>query len=97
MRARATDGLLNAPNDYVRVFADAYYKGASAYLNQPYDRLGDIGWNDRISSFTALTSAGGRFGQEAYGYGWQYAFCCMQSVSYVGPTYNDQFSSVYPS
>jgi len=82
---------------YVRVFSDAYFKGMSAYLNQPYDRLGDIGWNDRISSFTALTSAGGRFWQHMYGGGWAYAFCCLQSVGYVGDAYNDQFSSVYPS
>jgi len=82
---------------YVRVFSDANHKGTSAYLNQPYDRLGDIGWNDRISSFTSLTSAGGRFWQDTYGRGWSYSFCCLQSVGYVGDAYNDQFSSAYPS
>jgi hypothetical protein len=103
-RADAGGQGTSAPNpngaaavNYVRIFADASYGGVSMYLSNAYARLGDIGWNDRISSFKTLASAGGTFWQHTFGGGWGYPFCCLSGVTYVGDAYNDQFSSVYPN
>jgi hypothetical protein len=80
---------------YVRVYTDASYGGTSLLISTPYDHLGSVGWNDRISSFKTLTSAGGSFWQHDLHSGWAYPFCCSSTVPYVGDAYNDQFSSVY--
>jgi len=82
---------------YVRVYTDASYGGTSLLISTPYDHLGAVGWNDRISSFKTLTSAGGSFWQHDLHSGWAYPFCCSSTVPYVGDAYNDQFSSVYPN
>ena len=82
---------------YVRIYVDASFGGNSMLISNPYNKLGDIGWNDRVSSFKTLTSAGGDFWQHTFGAGWAYAFCCYSNVTYVGNAYNDQFSSVYPN
>jgi hypothetical protein len=81
---------------YVRVYVDQGFGGSSMLISHAYNRLGDIGWNDRVSSFKTLTSDGGTFWQHTFGAGWGYDFCCYGNVTYVGSAYNDQFSSVYP-
>jgi len=80
---------------WVTVFADATFAGSFAYLSHNYDRLGDIGWNDRISSFVVNVSINGFFAQNVFGSGWGYNWCCYQNIPYVGSSYNDQFSSFY--
>ena len=82
--------------DYVRIYADLYFGGASAYLSVPYDDLSVIGWNDRISSFQGLAGSGGTFFEHSYGGGFAYPFNANQQVTYVGDAYNDKFSSVKP-
>jgi len=82
--------------NYVRVFADLNYGGASAYLSVSYDDLSAIGWNDRISSFQGQAGNGGTFFEHIYGGGFAYGFNAYQQVSYVGDAYNDRFSSVRP-
>lgn len=82
--------------NYVRVFADLNYGGASAYLSVSYDDLGVIGWNDRISSFQGQAGNGGTFFEHIYGGGFAYGFNAYQQVTYVGDVYNDRFSSVRP-
>jgi len=81
---------------YVRVFVDLFFGGASAYLSVPYDDLGVIGWNDRISSFQGQAGSGGTFFEHIYGGGFAYPFSAYQQVTYVGDPYNDRFSSVVP-
>ena len=80
--------------NYVRIFADAGWAGASMYLSLNYSNLGTIGWNDRISSFKGLNSLSGTFWTEAAYAGYSYSFCCNAQVTYVGDFYNDRFSSV---
>jgi hypothetical protein len=87
---------LSAPSGtWVTVFSDASYAGSFAYLSHNYDRLGDIGWNDIISSFVVEVGFSGYFGQHVFGSGWHYDWCCYQNIPYVGSSYNDQFSSLY--
>lgn len=81
---------------YVRIYADIFFGGASAYLSVPYDELSVIGWNDRISSFQGQAGAGGTFFEHIYGGGFAYPFNAYQQVTYVGDAYNDRFSSVRP-
>jgi hypothetical protein len=82
---------------WVIVFSDASYAGSYAYLSHNYDRLGDIGWNDRISSFSVNVGISGFFAQNVFGSGWGYNWCCYQNIPYVGSSFNDQFSSFYRS
>jgi hypothetical protein len=96
---RAVRVRLEAPEgtealSFVRVFEDVSYAGASAYLSRDYTRLGDIGWNDRISSFKVLNGGSGTFYEHIWYGGLMYDFCCNQNVYNVGSTYNDKFSSV---
>jgi hypothetical protein len=79
---------------YVRVFEHAGYDGASAYLSQSYDSLGDIGWNDRITSLRVVNGGSGSFYVHSGYSGGEYPFCCNQNVANVGPSWNDTFSSV---
>ena len=80
---------------WVTVYRDASYAGTYAYLSRNYDNLGDIGWNDTITSFRVHVSFGGRFQQHTYSGGWQFDWCCNYTYSNVGSTFNDQFSSFY--
>jgi hypothetical protein len=82
---------------WVTVYSDASYAGSFAYLSHNYDRLGDIGWNDIISSFSVNVGFSGRFAENTFGAGWQYYWCCYQNIPYVGSSYNDKFSSFYRS
>lgn len=87
---------LTSGTNYVRIFADRDFQGASAYLSTAYDDLSVIGWNDRISSFQGLAGTGGTFFQHIYGGGFAYPFNAYQPVTYVGDAANDQFSSAKP-
>ena len=79
---------------YVKVYEYGAYAGNYAYLSQDYSYLGDIGWNDRISSYIALNSETGAFyTNAAYGGTIDY-FCCNQNVANVGSTFDNQISSV---
>jgi hypothetical protein len=49
-----------------------------------------------ISSFKGLNGLSGHFATDAYNNGRLYPFCCNAWVTYVGDSWNDQFSSVYP-
>ena len=79
---------------YVRVFEFASYAGHSAYLSQDYAVLGDIGWNDRISSYWALNSETGAFYTDTVYSGTIDYFCCNQSVGSLSSTFDNRISSV---
>ncbi len=82
---------------YVVVYRDASLQGGYTGIAQPYDDLGSIGWNDTISSFKAVNGLSGHFATDARNGGRLYpGFCCNVQVTYVGDSWNDQFSSVYP-
>jgi len=86
-------GAILSSISYVHIFADAGFDGASMFLTGAYSNLGDIGWNDRISSFRSVNNGAGTFSQHAGYEGTHYAFCCDTAVSNVG-VYNDTWSSV---
>lgn len=91
-----TFGTLSAPaGTWVTLFRDATYAGTFAYLSHDYDKLGDIGWNDMVSSFRVEVGLSGHFSQNVFGAGWAYTWCCYDMIPYVGSSYNDQFSSFY--
>ena len=82
---------------YVIAYRDAGYLGPSIAISRDYDDLRTIGWNDVISSFKAVNGLSGHFATDARNGGRLYpSFCCNVQVTYVGDTWNDQFSSVYP-
>jgi hypothetical protein len=97
--ASSASVLLAAPSaplgTWVTVYSDASYAGNYAYLSHNYDKLGDIGWNDIISSFAVDVGFSGFFAQHVFGSGWGYDWCCYQNIPYVGSSFNDQFSSFY--
>jgi hypothetical protein len=99
--ARSVRLLAAAPatpaGTWVTVYSDASYAGSFAYLSHNYDKLGDIGWNDIISSFRVQATFNGRFARDTFGAGWQYFWYAGQNIPYVGSSYNDQFSSFYRS
>jgi hypothetical protein len=100
-QAALDTGLLAAPSapagTWVTVYSDATYAGFFFYLSHNYNNLGDIGWNDIISSFRVQVGFSGRFAQDAFSGGWQYFWYGYQNIPYVGSSYNDQFSSFYRS
>jgi hypothetical protein len=79
---------------YVIVWENGTYSGNSLILSQDYTALVVLAWNDRISSFKVQNSQSGRFWTDWFYGGTFYAFCCNQTVPYLGP-FNDTFSSVY--
>lgn len=85
---------LLAGTDYVQIWQDAYFLGASMIVSQDYPVLAALGWNDRISSFKGRNSQTGMFFTDWFAGGSWYGFCCNQQVSSLG-SYNDTFSSVY--
>jgi hypothetical protein len=86
--------LVAAAPNYVVIYENGWYGGASMYVSQDYTVLATIGWNDRISSFKALNSETGNFHWDwFYGGGTPYTFCCNQNVPSLG-TWNDNISSV---
>ncbi len=82
-----------AATGYVVVFEHGAYGGASRTISQSYGYLGDIGFNDKISSFKSY-GATGRFFDNAPPGGLAYSFSGSTWVTYVGDIYNDKFSSV---
>lgn len=92
--ARAGDGAAPTAVAFVRVYEDAQFTGPSAILSQSYSQLGDIGWNDRITSYRGLNSGSGTFFKNNNFNGESDAFCCNQQVGNVGANFNDTFSSV---
>lgn len=82
---------------YVVVYRDSSLQGAYFAISQSYDNLSSIGWNDAVSSFRAVNGLYGHFATDALNAGRLYpTFCCNLQVPYVGDSWNDQFSSVYP-
>lgn len=82
---------------YVYVYGDAGLQGPNTAIAQAWDNLSWIGWNDKISSFKSINGLSGHFATDAYNNGRLYpGFCCNSFVTYVGDSWNDQFSSVYP-
>jgi hypothetical protein len=79
---------------YVIAWENGGYSGNSVILSQDYTVLATLAWNDRISSFKVQNSQSGRFWTDWFYGGTFYAFCCNQTVPYLG-SYNDTFSSVY--
>jgi hypothetical protein len=90
----AIRGPAAVPTGYVTAWQDASFGGPSVTLTTDVSNLGSIGWNDRITSFKAVSGASGRFYEHAGYGGIYYAFCCGAQVSNVGQTYNDKFSSL---
>ncbi len=78
---------------YVRWYADINFGGPSFVAYVTYANLGDIGWNDAISSFTTYSGGHPKWWQDISfgGTGWDWG---AASVSYVGDAANDKFSSV---
>lgn len=97
-RVRAGSGsaapLSAAVTGYVIVYVDGAYGGSARALSQDYAYLGDIGWNDVISSLKSY-GATGHFWQNSPSGGFIYYFYPTTQVSYVGDFYNDKFSAVY--
>jgi hypothetical protein len=85
--------LAAAAIDYVEIFENPTYGGASMYMTEDYSALSLIGWNDRISSFKALNGQAGTFYTDWFYGGSSWSFCCGQNVSSLGG-FNDTFSSV---
>jgi len=79
--------------DYVLVFENASYNGASMYISSDYTALAVVGWNDRISSFKARNSLSGRFWTDWFYSGSSWSFCCNSQISSLG-SFDDTFSSV---
>lgn len=89
---RSDGGTEALATGYVIVWADATFAGASRTLSINYPYLGDIGWNDRISSFRSY-GASGRFREHSPGSGFIYSYSSSAYVTYVGDVYNDKFSA----
>ena len=97
--AASIEGLTGvlAPLPYVYIYGDAGTLGPAYGVTQVWEDLSWIGWNDRISSFKSVNGGFGHFATDAYNNGRLYpGFCCNAVVTYVGDSWNDQFSSVYP-
>lgn len=80
---------------YVIVYENATWQGAYMYMADDYPILGLIGWNDRISSYIVVNGGSGKFWSDWWYGGTGYYFCCNSSVSYVGASQNDIYSSVF--
>ena len=80
--------------DYVLVFDQSWYAGASMYISQNYTALATLGWNDRISSMKARNSESGIFWTDWFYGGSSYGFCCNLNYPGLG-AYDNTFSSVY--
>lgn len=78
---------------YVRWYADRDYLGPSFDATIAYANLGDLGWNDKVSSFSTYPGGHPRWSQDINfgGMRWDWG---TASVSYVGDAANDKFSSV---
>jgi hypothetical protein len=85
--------MATASSGYIVVFEHGAYAGTSRTISHSYSYLGDIGFNDKISSFKSY-GATGRFYDNAPPGGLTYPFAGSTWVTYVGDTYNDKFSSV---
>jgi len=85
---------LLSSSDYVQIFDQSLFGGASMILSQNYDALWTISWNDRISSFKGRNSATGHFFVDWFHGLPSYGFCCNQQVPSLG-SFNNTFSSVY--
>jgi hypothetical protein len=85
---------LAATTVYVVVYVDGGYAGNARALSQDDSYLGDIGWNDVISSLRSY-GASGHFWENAPSGGFIYYFYPTTQVTYVGDYYNDKFSAVY--
>lgn len=92
-RFAAREATSAASSGYVVAFENGGYISPSRTIPQSYSYLGDIGFNDKISSFKSY-GATGRFMEHAPSGGLNYSFSGSTWVSYVGDTYNDKFSSV---
>lgn len=89
----ALTGVQSLGSGYVIAYVHASYAGSSVILSQDYSNLGNIGWNDVISSYKVYTTSTGAFYQHA-GYGGIVKYyCCLTNVTYVGDAYNDIFSA----
>ena len=86
-------GLSGTVTPYVRWYADGGLLGPSFSASIPYANLGDVGWNDAISSFSTYPGGHPRWSQDigSGGTHWDWGFA---SVTYVGDAANDKFSSV---
>ncbi len=78
---------------YVVAYENISYGGASVVLSGDQPNLGSIGWNNRISSYKVFTSATGYFHQGLNYAGLAQSYCCFSTISYVGNSFNDTFSS----
>lgn len=78
---------------FVRLYDDVGYEGGSIALSRDYSDLGDIGWNDRASSFKVLNGGSGEFSEHVGPGGAHYSFCCTGAMSNLG-SWNDRISAV---
>ncbi len=92
-RFAARAAMSAASSGYVVAFENGSYVSPARTISQSYSYLGDIGFNDKISSFKSY-GATGRFLEHAPPGGLLYPFSGSTWVSYAGDTYNDKFSSV---
>jgi len=89
-----TDATAASATGYIVVFEHGAYAGAAALLSSDYSYLGDIGWNDKISSLKSYGRVG-HFWEHAPDGGLIYYFFSTTRVPYVGDPYNDKFSALY--
>lgn len=79
---------------YVTFYEHANYGGASYTTSTSLTNLGNIGWNDIVSSFKSLNGSRPRWWEDAGYVGISFVWSAGANVSYVGATANDRFSSV---
>jgi hypothetical protein len=80
---------------YVVWYDDINYGGGSYATTINWSNLGDINWNDRISSYKQPNSGWARFYRDSnYGSIYSESTYIGASISYVGNYDNDQYSSV---
>ena len=80
-------------SNYVQIFENPSYVGASMFVSSDYSVLAAIGWNDRISSFKGQNGQFGAFYTDWFYGGSTWSFCCNQQASSLG-SFNDAISSV---
>ncbi len=78
---------------YIRVFDLTWYAGPYIYLSQDYSHLSDIGWNDRISSYTGSNYETSALFVNNWYEGSGFFVCCNNKASTLSSTFDNKISS----
>lgn len=79
---------------YVTFYVDQNYGGSSFTASNTYSNLGDIGWNDTITSFKSLNGGHPEWWVDINFSGTVWQWVAGAQVANVGSSANDRFSSV---